>query len=402
MEVMEIRACAAELAAAAEPEASIAATTRLLRQVRARQLDEIGVVADSGAYFSDGYRSPTAWLCDTTHESYGYCTTTLSMAKRITRMPLVHESFRAGDLAETGLRLLTETWSAGIAEHFARDEAMLLGWATSLPARDLAMLLDTWRMHVDPDREASTAQDRFDQRSVHLSKLLDGVGRLDGTLDPEGYQLLHEAIRILARPADQETRTAAQRRHDALVQMAKIVLETLEPSPGGKRSKPTVIGTAAIDDLTDSTGGGTIDTGGERTVVPIDTIRRMACDCELHRYFTDPAGHVIDYGRRRRLVSDAQLDLLVIRDHGCRWPGCAMPSAGCDAHHVDHWLDGGTTEPDNLILLCWYHHHLLHDQHWSMQPHGAGHFTLEAPDGRRLTMRPPLVGATPPTSLPAA
>ncbi len=60
----------------------------------------------------------------------------------------------------------------------------------------------------------------------------------------------------------------------------------------------------------------------------------------MHRYLADAAGHVIDCGRKRRLVSDVQFDLLVIRDHGCRWRGCSIPAAGCDAHHATHWLDG--------------------------------------------------------------
>ena len=50
-------------------------------------------------------------------------------------------------------------------------------------------------------------------------------------------------------------------------------------------------------------------------------------------------------------------------------------------------------ELTNLVLLCWYHHHLLHEQHWSIEPLGGGHFTLEMPDGRRHDMRPPLIGA---------
>ncbi len=405
MEVLEIAACAAELGA--EHHASIAVThsTRVLRRARAVQLAEIRAVVESGAYFADGHRSPAAWLCATTRESYGHCTMSISLATRIIEMPLVQAAFAAGDLAETALRLLTEAWAPAVADAFARDEAMLLGWATTLPVHDLKLVLDTWRMHTAPNREAVDAADQFDRRAVHLSSLLDGVGRLDGTLDPDGYLLLREAIRSLSQPGEDETRTAAHRRHDALIQMAKIVLATIDTVPGAvpgkKRRRPTVIATATARDLAAETGGGAIDTGSDRTVVPIDTVRRYACDCDLHRYLTDPAGHVIDYGRTRRLVSDTQFDLLIIRDHGCRWPGCRIGAAGCDAHHATHWLDGGTTEPDNLILLCWYHHHLLHEQHWSMQPLGAGHFTLHNPDRAERIMRPPLIGAAPPTPRPA-
>jgi hypothetical protein len=105
--------------------------------------------------------------------------------------------------------------------------------------------------------------------------------------------------------------------------MAKIALESFQPVPGKKRRKPTVIATATVTDMTNQTGGGAVDTGSERTIVPIETIRRMACDCDIHRYLTDPTGHIIDYGRKRRLVSDIQFDLLIIRDHGCRWQALA-------------------------------------------------------------------------------
>ena len=48
-----------------------------------------------------------------------------------------------------------------------------------------------------------------------------------------------------------------------------------------------------------------------------------------------------------------------MRDRGCRFPGCG--SRFTDAHHVQHWADGGATRLDNLILLCRTHHRLLHE-----------------------------------------
>ena len=81
---------------------------------------------------------------------------------------------------------------------FGRDEQMLVGWALNLAHRDFKMVLDTWRVHADPDREERTAEDRFDSRKLHLSQLLDGMGRLDGLLDPESMLVVSEAIRSLA------------------------------------------------------------------------------------------------------------------------------------------------------------------------------------------------------------
>ena len=74
-------------------------------------------------------------------------------------------------------------------------------------------------------------------------------------------------------------------------------------------------------------------------------------------------------------------------------------AALCEGHHALHWLDLGETEPDNVLLVCWYHHHLLHEQHWRIEPLGAGHFNLINPDGERTLLRPPMVGAQLPLQL---
>ena len=170
---------------------------------------------------------------------------------------------------------------------------------------------------------------------------------------------------------------------------------TSSRTPGRKRRKPKVVATIDYDDLVASTGGGSVETDLDRTVVPAETIRRIACDASVHRLVTGPQSTILDYGRSQRVVSDSLFDVLALRDHGCRFAGCTTPASGCDAHHAVHWLDGGETEPDNLPLVCWHHHHWLHEQHWSIEPLGGGHFILIDPDGGAHPMRPPTIGAAP-------
>ena len=52
---------------------------------------------------------------------------------------------------------------------------------------------------------------------------------------------------------------------------------------------------------------------------------------------------------------------LIIRDRPCRYRGCERPHRWCDAHHVEHWVDGGSTSLDNLVLLCRRHHRAVHE-----------------------------------------
>jgi len=57
----------------------------------------------------------------------------------------------------------------------------------------------------------------------------------------------------------------------------------------------------------------------------------------------------------------------------------------CDAHYVTHWDDQGTTDPDNLALLCRHHHGDTRRNHRSMQPTGGQRFSWTTPTGHTIT-----------------
>ena len=100
--------------------------------------------------------------------------------------------------------------------------------------------------------------------------------------------------------------------------------------------------------------------------------RKVACDADLTEFIQDTRGNVLNYERRRRIVPARLLRALKLRDHNrCRFPGCPHQRY-VEAHHVRHWIDGGETRLENLVLLCSAHHRLLH--------HGAFHITVEDDD----------------------
>ena len=106
---------------------------------------------------------------------------------------------------------------------------------------------------------------------------------------------------------------------------------------------------------------------------------RLACVSDLFGLVLDGDGEPLWHGRRKRRATDAQLRALKVRDGGCVVCG-ARPSM-CEAHHVVHW-DGpgkGTTDVDNLALLCRHHHHRLHDQRLRLSRTADGRWELRAP-----------------------
>ena len=84
----------------------------------------------------------------------------------------------------------------------------------------------------------------------------------------------------------------------------------------------------------------------------------------------DRDGRILDVGRRTRTIPPSLRRALEARDRGCRFPGCG--SRFTDGHHVRHWADGGATSLDNCLLLCRFHHRLVHEEGWKVEWWGAG------------------------------
>jgi hypothetical protein len=195
--------------------------------------------------------------------------------------------------------------------------------------------------------------------------------RADAELDPEcGGYLLTAVDAVLdaeshASRAD-DLRSPGQRRADALEQICRSFLDRLDrPSVGGERPHLTL--TMGLDDLKNNEGTAEMDHTGP---VGAGFARRLACDASVRRVVMSAASEPLDVGRSTPVVPAAMRRALLARDKDCRFPGCHRPHSWCDAHHVVHWADGGTTALENLVLLCRRHHGSVH----------SGRFTLAMVD----------------------
>ncbi|HEY0831285.1 MAG TPA: HNH endonuclease signature motif containing protein, partial [Candidatus Dormibacteraeota bacterium] len=96
------------------------------------------------------------------------------------------------------------------------------------------------------------------------------------------------------------------------------------------------------------------------------TIERLGCDSSIARVLLNSESLVIDVGRSKRVVSEPGRRALTARDGHCRWPGCDRPASRSAAHHLIHWIHGGSSDLDNLILLCHRHHWMVHEGGWQI------------------------------------
>ncbi|WP_245528881.1 HNH endonuclease signature motif containing protein [Beutenbergia cavernae] len=164
-------------------------------------------------------------------------------------------------------------------------------------------------------------------------------------------------------PVARDGRSLARRRLDALLAACGAALRSAElPATGGLPTQVMV--TMSLEELRAGLGSAHLPYTGP---VPVRAVRRLACDAGVIPVVLGTSGRVLDVGRANRLFRDSIRRALVARDGGCAFPGCQMPAPWCEAHHVQEWWNDGVSSIDNGVLLCGYHHHLVHDGHWRIE-----------------------------------
>lgn len=217
---------------------------------------------------------------------------------------------------------------------------------------------------LDPDGDYDDELQQK-QRCLDLT-LKHDMYEIKGKLTKEVGAKLWACLEDLAAPRPDDAcgpddRTASQRRHDALGEFCTRALAH-DAVTGMGGATATVIITVAETDLRNRAGFAETADGA---LLSIAELLRLADQAEIMPAFVNDAGAVLSLGRTRRYASRNQTLALIARDRGCSFPDCHHPPQWCDRHHIIAWSDGGTTDLDNLTLLCQYHHYRAFQQGWT-------------------------------------
>ncbi len=319
------------------------------------------------------------------------------VAHALKNLPKISAGFREGQISYSKVRAMTRVASAD-------NEDYLLMIAQHGTAAHVERLVRQYRK-VKRIEALKHENQRFALRELCWYFDDDGCWVCHGRFTPEQGALIQKALESVMDEAFEERKNVsaetsaktpgsqiktrsepiATRRADALLWVAEAYLSGSDGLRGGGDRYLVHVHTNMETLKTDGPGAqAEIEGAGN---VSAETSRRLACDAGVVHWLDNKTGETLDIGRKSRGIPPAMRRALQRRDDGCRFPGCTA-TRFVDAHHIQHWADGGDTKLENLVLLCRHHHRLVHEGGFGIQTGRNGSIRCTGPNGQIIPTGP--------------
>ncbi len=336
----------------------------------------------------------------------------VALAVGLGRIPAAADALAGGQVDVRRATVLCEEL-AHVPDEVAQDvAAAVLPGAGSCTAPQLRGRLRRLELCRDPDGAHKRHVRAREQRRVELHPAPDAMAWLSAYLPADEAVAIHTGLTALAGDASPgDARTLDQRRADALVDVTTRWLDAGvhpdgTPLPVRQGRRPHLAVTASAATLL-----GLSHEPGELAgygPIPPQMARRIAARSTWEPLLTDAwSGAPLARSTRRYTPTQAQRDVVVLRDVTCTFPGCRMPAARCDIDHVvpyrpDDEQRGTGEAPDpgvgpdpqaregerdqtsvaNLQALCRHHHRAKTHAGWTPHREADGTTLWRSPTGR--------------------
>lgn len=331
-------------------EHDFARLTAAMSRLESLRLDTIRALDGAQAATADGARTMSEWLAGRFDLEPDTARTLVHLARAADSE--IEELLESGDVTVDRAAAVVRLKIAGAAQ-----ETVDQSWSHDLPGV---------RRLTASHRRIGTADeaDSFESRFLHLQPSLDeSVWKLWGQLAGADGRVLEKAVQtaVDSLPDNPDT-TPAQDRADGLVAVAS---EWLSGEVGGHDLAAAIFVDADLATVSDGEAGASV-VGGPR--VGPNTLHEILCSGTVRIEFQDEYGHV-SVSPTSRTIPGAIRNRVMFRDgHRCVVAGCTSRSR-LQLHHLIPYSQGGTHDPENLVTLCWYHHHVVvHQQGRRIDP----------------------------------
>jgi Domain of unknown function (DUF222) len=313
-----------------------------------------------------GAKTGAAWLAWKQRVPVQVARQRLRHARAVRSLPAVEEAWASGDIDRAHVTTLLGARTARTAEVFDADgHDWLLGLARTYGFVNFKAACDRWSMIVDPDGAEQNAADDREAREVHLSRSFGGIWFGKVTLDPISGEIVDTTLRIIERELfdadwaeakarlDRDptildlARTPAQRRADALVEMAT---RARTAPANGRRPAPLFTVVVGLETLL-----GPILELFNRTVLTPGTVAPHLTEADVERIVFDGQSRVLDVGRRGRFFRGALRRGIEVRDRTCFHDSCDDVPERPEVDHIHEASKGGETTQENGRYGCRFH-----------------------------------------------
>ncbi len=316
---------------------------------------------------AEGAKTAPAWIATRCRIPRSAAKRRVRLGRALRHLPECAEAWREGAIGVDQARAIASARRHRTEASMARDEAMLVAQAAQMGFEDFYRALSYWKQLADPDGADAADEERKASRNVFLEASFSGMWLGQMTLDPvsgtivagELNRLEHdlfeadcaEAKERLGRTAriDELARTSAQRRADALVEMAT---RSATAPADGIRPAPLFSVLVGFETLQ-----GRICELENGTVLPPAALAPWLDSAYFERAVFS-LGNRVDVSVRARLFSGGTRRAIELRDRMCTHPYCYEPAESCQGDHIETWAEGGLTTQENGRLLCGFHNRL--------------------------------------------
>jgi hypothetical protein len=340
---------------------------RAVEQLEVERLRRLAEIDRRKLFERDGHLSTASWLVSAFKVAWGVAREHVRLAKALEQMPSARAAVDDGEVSLSSVRVLASARDAD-PEAFAHAEPTLVDAARMHTVGDLARVASYWRDSAVRERARCDDADDARRQTLYASKTFMGRVRADADLNGETGEVLLTALNAVlsaeARSRDGDDRSPAERRADALGEICRQWLDLADrPVVAAERPHVTLtVGVETLKGMADSTCE--LEHTGP---MARETAEMLLCDCSVARVVLSGRSEPLDVGRRTPAVPASMRRAVIVRDRHCCFPGCDRPQSWCDAHHVVHWTNGGSTALNNLVLLCRRHHRLIHHKRFSVE-----------------------------------
>jgi hypothetical protein len=302
----------------------------------------------------DGHANISDWFAANTHAGPNEATNRIKQADLLSKFPLFLEAAIDRAIGVEQIKVFARALKKNRMPFAVRDEQVLLNAARSMSIANFSEAMKVWISHCDDAVTAPGAEEdeQQNERRFQLAQLTNGTWHAEGLLDALAGASLEAALNIaMPKPSPDDNRTIAQKRHDALNDIALEIIGNKNPSDtSGERTQVTVYIDAA-------TGLAHLD---QRIYLASTTRDMLLCDCITTSIWLKKNGNPFDVGTPESEIPTRNRRAVKARDRGCRFPGCGRSSRWTDIHHMKHREQGGTHELENLVEMCRFHHRYIH------------------------------------------